>query len=608
MEISNDYSNSQFNNIKDHIINTGTPYHIEEMEIYSKVLGEEYWNITLVPILDKGIIKYIILSVSNVTENVLNRKAIEQKNEDLEAVIGNINDEIITFDKDFNIILSNKGVEGYFEINNPSLKNLNDISKNSIAYNNDDQLIPYGDFPFQRVARGESISNFFMIKENSSGLAYREVSGSPVYDKEGEFGGGVMVYRDIKHRIQEEESRLIKTQKELLTKVVDALDLEFVRCTFPELEIVSINDNGLKKLKKINNRIESMVYPIGKSYFAIYPIDEEKKRKELELYLIEQGHYSYIDYENHVVAGEKRFFKTINQPIFGLNNKIVEIIFITTDITDEIKVRNKMEETLDSQNQMFANISHELKTPLSVIYSASQLIELYINKEIDNIVKENISKNIDIIKQNCFRFTKLINNIVDLSSMESGFYSLNFRNINIIEIVEDIVDSVSGYAEGKGLNIIFDTEMEVKVMAVDVDKMERIMLNLISNAVKFSPKDGTIYIHIKDKGDYVDIIVSDCGAGIDQKNLNTIFDKYHKVDNTLYRNAEGSGIGLTLVKIMVELLGGKISVESEIGKGALFTVSLPVNVLDESKGINALNSLDNTIDNINIEFSDVYFN
>lgn len=218
-----------------------------------------------------------------------------------------------------------------------------------------------------------------------------------------------------------------------------------------------------------------------------------KKRKELEFHLIEIGDGSYIDYENYIIDGEKRYFKTINQPIFGLNNKIIEVIFITTDITDQVNAKNKMIETLDSQNQIFANISHELKTPLSMIFSSSQLIEMYLKRELDSIGRENISKSIDVIKQNCFRFTKLINNIIDLSSMESGFYSLNYRNGNIIEIVEDIVDSVREHVKNKELNIIFDTEIEEKNMAVDIDKMERIMLNLISNAIKFSPKGG-IYI------------------------------------------------------------------------------------------------------------------
>lgn len=446
MEISSGYLEPEFDMIRDYVLLDKIPYHIEEMYVDSRSLGESYWNITVVPILERGIIKYIILSLDNVTEKVFYRKATYQKNRELEAIISNMSDETIIFDKDLNVTYINKEIKGQFLKENIPIENVNDISKYDKISNEQNQLITYGNFPIQRVARGEYISNYIMIIDTPLGPAYREVNGSPMYNKDGKFSGGVMVYKDINHRMEAEELRLIKTQNELLSKVVEALDLEYVRCTYPELKIISINGNGINKLKRLNDKVKSMVYPIGKNYFAIYPVDEDNKRKALEFNLIKKEHNSYIGYENHVVDGEKRFFKTINQPIFGLNNKIVEIIFITTDITDQVNANNKMKETLDNQNQMFADISHELKTPLSMIFSSSQLIEMYLKRDLDNIVKENISRSVDIIKQNSFRFTKLINNIIDLSSMECGFYNLNFINGNIVEIVEDIVDSVRDYA------------------------------------------------------------------------------------------------------------------------------------------------------------------
>ena len=598
-----------FDKMKNHVINTGNPFYGEEIELKVGSSDETYWNISLVPISENEKIKYLILYLSNETEKVLNREAIIQRNEELETIIENMSDEIIIFDKDFNIDISNKKMDENITSDNLSLKplnNIDDIVKLDIIFDEDNQLIPYGNFPFQRIARGECISNLLIKTINASGIEYREVCGYPLYDKEGNLSRGIMIFKDIKDRIGKEEARLIKTQKELLSKVVEALDLEFTRCTYPKLEIISINDNGLKKIEKINNRIKSMGSPIGESYFAIYPADEKTKRKELDFYLIEKGYFSYADHTNYIVDGEQRFFKTINQPIFGLDNKVKEVIFITMDITDEVKEKNKLEETLEMQNQMFTTISHELKTPLSVIFSASQLIEMDLRGEINNISKDEINKSANIIKQNCYRFTKLINNIIDLSRMESGFYQPHCGNKNIVEVVENIVDSLRDYVENIGLHIIFDTEIEEKIMAVDVGKMERIILNLISNALKFSPKGESIYIEIKDKGDFVLILVRDCGVGIDKKHLNTIFDRYKKVDNSLFRNAEGSGIGLSLVKTIVKQMCGEISVESELGKGSVFMVKLPVKILDESEVTSTMEDSDNRIGQLNIEFSDVY--
>ena len=277
MEITSSYSFNKINYSTDFILMNMEPYHIEELEFYSKVLGQLYWNITGVPILVGGVIKYVILSVANVTENVLNRKKIEQKNEELEAIIDNMSDEIIIFDKDFNIAIANKKMEESISFDLPTLKshnNLHDIIKDSIIIDKDNQLVSYEDFPTQRVARGEIVSNLFMKIVNSSVVKCREVYGYPMYDKDGNFSRGIMVYRDINHRIQAEELNLIKTQNELLTKVVDALDLEYIRCTYPDLEIININGNDLNKLKKTNNGVESF----------IYPIDEEKKRVRISSY------------------------------------------------------------------------------------------------------------------------------------------------------------------------------------------------------------------------------------------------------------------------------------------------------------------------------------
>lgn len=606
-DISQAYSDGKLSHIKEHIINTGEPYHIKEIGIDSRNSGENYWDINLVPILGEGVLKYVLVSLSNVTEVVLSRKTIEQRNEQLKVVIENIPDETIIFDQELNITFSNKAARNITCMDQSSSKNMNKIIKNVVIFDKDNQIIPDGNFPCQRVARGECILDYIISTNKASGVIYREVNGFPIYNKSGRLSGGVIIYKDINDRMQAEETRLIKTQKELLTKVIEALDFELIRCTYPELKIISIDGNGWNSFRKINKDIECIDSLIGESYFTIYPICEGTKRKDLSLYLMEKEDYSYIDYTDHIVDGEKRFFKTINQPIYGLNNKVVEIIFITIDITDEVQAKNKAKEALGMQSQMFSMISHELKTPLNVIFSAVQLIEMYLKEAKNQINKKAINNNISTIKQNGYRLIKLINNIIELSSMECGFYKLDLSNRNIIETVESIVESVRSYVETKGLCIIFDTEVEEKIIAIDVEKVESIVLNLISNAVKFSHENETIYVDMKDQGDFIEIHVRDSGIGIDKKNLETIFDKYSKLDDSLAINTEGSGIGLALVQTTVELIGGEISVESEVGKGSVFTVRLPVKLLDESESKTPIEHTDlaNRINQINIELSDI---
>ncbi|OOM05854.1 sensor histidine kinase [Clostridium saccharobutylicum] len=266
----------------------------------------------------------------------------------------------------------------------------------------------------------------------------------------------------------------------------------------------------------------------------------------------------------------------------------------------------KIKETLKIQDEIFANVSHELKTPLNVIFSANQLTEFYVKNSFIEDDKEKILKNINIIKQNCYRFMKLINNIVDISKMNSGFFKVNLSNENIVDVTEEIVQSISEYINAKHINIIFDTNTEEKIIACDPEKIERVILNLISNAIKFTNTDGSIFVNVIDKGDTVEIDVKDTGIGIEEKYLNNIFERFEQVDKSISRNAEGSGIGLSLVKSIVNMHGGKISVESEVGKGSIFKIELPAKVVEEIEVVEQTKACNNKIEMINVEFSDIY--
>ena len=219
--------------------------------------------------------------------------------------------------------------------------------------------------------------------------------------------------------------------------------------------------------------------------------------------------------------------------------------------------------------------------------------------------KDLIIKYIEAMKLNSYRLSKLINNIVDLSKIEAGFFKLNLSNNNIVKVVEEIVMSVTTLTEIKGLNIIFDTDIEEKIIACDTEKIERIVLNLISNAIKFSDEGDEIFVEIKDKNEFVEISVKDNGIGIEDEYLDMIFDRFKQVDKSLSRNTEGTGVGLSLVKSIVELHGGSIYVESEFGKGSKFTVMLPSRkVLQENMIYNSKVKSGNQ--SIRVELSDIY--
>ena len=168
--------------------------------------------------------------------------------------------------------------------------------------------------------------------------------------------------------------------------------------------------------------------------------------------------------------------------------------------------------------------------------------------------------------------------------------------------------SVASFVEQRDINLVFDTEIEELTIACDPDKIERIMLNLLSNSVKFTPQGGSIYVNIYDKDDNIRIVVEDTGIGIPENMRQSIFERFVQVDRSISRNQEGSGIGLSLVKSLVDMHRGTISLESEEGKGSKFTIELPKKTVDKKAEVIEGGFIDkkNNVEKINIEFSDIY--
>lgn len=258
------------------------------------------------------------------------------------------------------------------------------------------------------------------------------------------------------------------------------------------------------------------------------------------------------------------------------------------------------------KTEFFANISHELKTPLSVILGAIQLIDQ--KSDCPSPDRLSSSKHLRTIRQNSYRLVRLINNILDITKIESGYVKMNITNCNIVYLIEEITQSILPFAEQKNISLVFDTDFEEIVTAIDIDKIERIMLNLLSNAIKFTPSKGKISVDIKAVSQYVSISIKDTGPGIPPCMQSIIFERFRQVSNSFTRNSEGTGIGLSLVKSFVELHGGNIMVNSEEGKGSEFIIHLPIKLMESGNdtAFNAPLSQPKIIEAINIEFSDIY--
>ena len=266
-------------------------------------------------------------------------------------------------------------------------------------------------------------------------------------------------------------------------------------------------------------------------------------------------------------------YRTINS-VKRLDNLVKnKTLQLTKEMEKNDKLLKKVIELEKRKNNYFVNLSHELRTPLNVISSTEQLVT-ELNKSKDGIGKSKLNGCMQVVRRNTKRLLNLINNIIDTAKIESGSYQLNIREHDIVYIVEEATLSLKDYIERKGIELIIDPEMEEKIIKCDEHEIERCIVNLVSNAAKFTPEGGTIEVTIEDLDEKVKIIVKDTGIGIDKKYHDSIFNRFNQVIDQGAESKGGSGLGLTITKQIIDMHGGQISVESELGKGCKFIIIL----------------------------------
>ena len=305
--------------------------------------------------------------------------------------------------------------------------------------------------------------------------------------------------------------------------------------------------------------------------------------------------------QHGVMSDESSVHFTINPPIWRSNYAIcIYLILIIISILrymhkvntlDRLvnertnKLRKEMEKNEQlfkkvlsleqNKNNYFVNLSHELRTPLNVLSSINQLIKEFTKKD-NFITPEKLSYYMGIMDRNCSRLLSLINNLIDHTKIENNSYIINKKDEDIVYLVEETVLDMKDYIEEKGLELIFDTDIEEKVIRCDKVDIERCIINLVGNAVKFTPEGGLIEVLLQDLDDKVKIIVKDNGIGISEENQKIIFDRFNQVVDESSEQKGGSGLGLTITKQLITLHNGEIYVESEVGVGSEFIIILPV--------------------------------
>ncbi len=428
---------------------------------------------------------------------------------------------------------------------------------------------------------------------------------------QGELQGRVWSFKDITvqkqtenelQRSEERYRRLVELSPDAIYMVVDG-KIEFTNEAGKELvrapHGIDINGRSILDFVSYEHDEAFKNFLLGQNdNNEDFPLVEMKfKRLDNTLVDVEAATTEFIYDRKKAVLS---FIRDISE------RKETELLKIS--IKEKIEQLNEALEYDKLKTEFFANISHELRTPINVILGAQKLLGLFLKDVELGDKQEKLTKYIYMIRQNCYRLMRTVNNLIDITRIDAGFFNVNLRNYDIINIVERITLLVAEYVQDKGIELVFDTKLEEKMIACDEDKIERIMLNLLSNAIKFTNNDGVITVDIKEESENIVIMVSDSGIGIPEGKLNTVFEKFVQVDKSFIRDHEGSGIGLSLVKSLVDLHGGSIDLRSEVGKGTTFEVRLPIILTaEEEVAVTSEVVYQSSTERIDVEFSDIYF-
>jgi two-component system phosphate regulon sensor histidine kinase PhoR len=218
-----------------------------------------------------------------------------------------------------------------------------------------------------------------------------------------------------------------------------------------------------------------------------------------------------------------------------------------------------------------ANVSHELRTPLTSIKG-------YIEALLDGVKDDpkQCLEFLQILQKHANRLNNLIADLLILSQIESGRYHWKQEQVKVADLVERAISILKPIAENKRQTISVLIPSNLELLVGDPEKLIQVLINVLDNAIKYTPENGKISLEVKQAGDTIEIAVSDSGIGIPKKDLSRIFERFYRVDQARSRELGGTGLGLSIVKHIIEAHGGKVSVESELRKGSRFVLTLPV--------------------------------
>jgi signal transduction histidine kinase len=240
------------------------------------------------------------------------------------------------------------------------------------------------------------------------------------------------------------------------------------------------------------------------------------------------------------------------------------------DLLDrESRARQQAEEASRLKEEFLATVSHELRTPLNAVVGWSRLLH---SGQLD---KEGVTHAVEVIERNAAAQRQIIEDLLDVSRIVTGKLRINTQPVDLLLIIHDSIDAVRPAGEAKEIKITTHVQAPDLIVRADTERLQQVLWNLLANAVKFTPSRGAIDVFLKRRDSFAEIVIEDSGPGIPADFLPRIFDRFSQADGSSTRKHGGLGLGLAIVRHLVELHGGTVSAANSEKSGAVLTVRLP---------------------------------
>jgi PAS domain S-box-containing protein len=272
------------------------------------------------------------------------------------------------------------------------------------------------------------------------------------------------------------------------------------------------------------------------------------------------------------------YWDSVYLPILSASGAIDGVMTFDLDVTESVRARRELEEVSRAKDEFLATMSHELRTPLNAMLGWATILTSNGNLPRD---EAKLARGLQVIERNARAQERLVGDLLDMSRIISGKLRLSLRRTEISAVIHGATDVVRPAAEAKGVRLLVDLDPDLGANAVDPDRLQQVIWNLLTNAVRYTPRDGRITVTGQRGPSGIGIRVQDTGAGIRREHLPFVFERFRQIDSSTTRSHGGLGLGLAIVRHLVEAHGGSVEAASEgEGRGATFTVTLPIRALD----------------------------